>query len=371
MRSLLLTTASLALVASAGLASAQPHERGGGPGGPAGGMHAPGGPPPSGGMHNPGGQAPGGAQGPHGELKGPHGYGPEPGNRAETPRQQHMEPGRRAEPERQRTEPNRRAEPERKAEPNRRAEPQHRPEQQRATEQERRATEEKNRADRQREERNAERDRGAREQKGAEERRGEERRPDRERVGERNREIEQARTRLSMQDREKLHRSFDFEHARVSRVDFDYHVGHRVPGHVHLFPVPREVIGFFPYYREYSYFVVGDEICIVNPATYEVVDVIDQGYWRGPGRIVAGLHLSSAQSALVRDSIPRDFPEANLRLRLALGAEIPDDVELYDFPRIVVDRVPELREFRFLVTDEQIVIIDPHDRSIALMVDRA
>jgi hypothetical protein len=100
-------------------------------------------------------------------------------------------------------------------------------------------------------------------------------------------------------------------------------------------------------------------------------DVIDQGYWRGPGRIVAGLHLSSAQSALVRDSIPRDFPEANLRLRLALGAEIPDDVELYDFPRIVVDRVPELREFRFLVTDEQIVIIDPHDRSIALMVDRA
>jgi uncharacterized protein DUF1236 len=148
-------------------------------------------------------------------------------------------------------------------------------------------------------------------------------------------------------------------------------VGHRIPSHVHLFPVPREVIGFFPSYREYSYFVVGDEICIVNPATYEVVDVIDQGYWRGPGRTVAGLHLSPAQFALVRDSIPRDFPEANVRLRLALGAEIPDDVELYDFPPIVVDRVPELREFRFLVTDEQIVIIDPHDRSIALMVDRA
>jgi hypothetical protein len=365
MRSLLLTTASLALIASAGLASAQPHERGGGPGGPAGGMHAPGGPPSSGGLHSPG----GGPAAPQGELKGPRGYGPEPGNRAETPRQ-HTEPGRRAEPERQRTEPNRRAEPEHKAEPNRRAEPQRR-EQQRNTEQERRATQEKNRADRQREDRNAERDRAAHEQRGAEERRGEERGPERERIGERNREIEQARTRLSMQDREKLHRSFDFEHARVSRVDFDYHVGHRIPSHVHLFPVPREVIGFFPSYREYSYFVVGDEICIVNPATYEVVDVIDQGYWRGPGRTVAGLHLSPAQFALIRDSIPRDFPEANVRLRLALGAEIPDDVELYDFPRIVVDRVPELRVFRFLVTDEQIVIIDPHDRSIALMVDRA
>jgi hypothetical protein len=278
----------------------------------------------------------------------------------------------------QRTEPNRRAEPQNRAEPNRRAEPKQTQERERASQQEHRSTEEKNRADRQHEQpRNADRDRGMREQREAEERRrgeeqrrGEEHRPGREQLGERHREIEQARTRLSMQDRERFHRSFEFERARISRVDFDYHVGHRVPRHVHLFPVPREVIGFFPYYRDYSYFVVGEEICIVNPTTYEVVDVIDQGYWRAPGRTVAGLHLSSAQIALVRDSIPRDFPEANIRLRLAIGAEISSDVELYDFPRIVVDQVGELREFRFLVADEQIVIVDPHDRSIALVIDR-
>jgi hypothetical protein len=46
-------------------------------------------------------------------------------------------------------------------------------------------------------------------------------------------------------------------------------------------------------------------------------------------------------------------------------------VELYELPVIVMDRVPELREFRFLVADEQIVIVDPHDRSIALVIDRA
>jgi hypothetical protein len=135
--------------------------------------------------------------------------------------------------------------------------------------------------------------------------------------------------------------------------------------------VPREVISFFPTYREYSYFVVGDEICIVNPRTYEVVDVIDQGYWRGSQRTVADLNLSSAQIALVRDSIPRDFPEANVRLRLALGAEIPDDVEIYEFAQIVTDRIGVLREYRFLVTHEQIVIIDPNDRSIAFVIDRS
>jgi len=140
---------------------------------------------------------------------------------------------------------------------------------------------------------------------------------------------------------------------------------------VHLFPVPREVITFFPYYRAYSYFVVGDEICIVDPGTYEVVDVIDEGYWRAPGQQVAGLRLSAGQIALIRDSVSRDFPEADVRLRLALGAEIPDAVELYEFPQIVLDQVPELRQFRFLVASEQIVIVDPRDRSIALVIDRA
>jgi len=142
-----------------------------------------------------------------------------------------------------------------------------------------------------------------------------------------------------------------------------------VPRNVRLFPVSREVVEFFPHYRDYSYFVVNDEICVVNPRTYEIVDVIDQGYWRGRPQ-VAGLHLSQSQIAFVRDSIPRDFPETSIRLRLALGAEIPGDVELYELPRVVLDRVPELRDYRFLVADEQIVIVDPHDRSIAMVVDR-
>jgi hypothetical protein len=33
----------------------------------------------------------------------------------------------------------------------------------------------------------------------------------------------------------------------------------------------------------------------------------------------------------VLDSIPPDFPQARLWIRLALGAEIPPNVELYEF----------------------------------------
>jgi len=141
---------------------------------------------------------------------------------------------------------------------------------------------------------------------------------------------------------------------------------------VHLLPVPLEVISFFPYYRDYRYVVVDEEICIVDPRTYEIVDVIDQHYYRGgPRQEIAGLSLTASQIALVRDSVPRDFPEAGVRLRLALGAEIPGDVELYEFAPIVLDRAPKLGDYKFLVTEDQIVIVDPRDRSIALVIDMA
>jgi hypothetical protein len=351
-RFVLPTAAGLAIVAYVGLASAQPHERGGrGPEG--GGTHAPGGTPggggamhgsggPSGNVHQPGGPTP------RGEWSGPRGYQPDHGNRTETPAQ--------------RSQPNRRAEPERKIDENRRAEPQRNRE---------RGAEERTRAERQREqEGNAERGRAAQPKAAEEQRRVQEREQAGGRLGERPHAIEQARTHLSMQDREKLHRSFDFERARAANVNFDHHVGRRIPRTVHLFPVPREVIDVFPDYRDYSYFVVGDEICIVDPRSYEVVDVVDQGYWPAPPRQATRLRLGSAQIALIRDSIPRDFPQADVRLRLALGGEIPDDVELYGLPQIVVDRVPELSDFRFLVADDQIVIVDPQDRYIALVIDR-
>jgi len=267
----------------------------------------------------------------------------------------------------------------------RRAEPERRPDGPRSTtERERQGVERQREQDRNAERaRSAERERALQAQKrGEEERqrksaeqpggRREANEPNRgERVGARREEIQQARTRLGMPDRERLHRAFDLRRARIDNARFDWHVGHAVPRNVRLFPVPVEVISFFPYYRDYSYFAVDDNICIVDPRTYEVVDVIDEGYYRtGPRPQIAAIRLSGSQMAFVRDSIPRDFPETPVRLRLALGAEIPGDIDLYELPQIVLDRVPELRGLRFIVADEQIVLVDPQDRSIALVIER-
>jgi hypothetical protein len=129
-------------------------------------------------------------------------------------------------------------------------------------------------------------------------------------------ELREARSRLTGEQRQRLRAAFDPQGGRVEHARFDWHVGHRVPRQVRLYPVPSEVIAIFPYYRDYSYFVVGEEICIVDPRTYEVVDVIDQGYPIPPRLQTARLSLSAAQIAVVRDSIPRDFPETSIHLRL-------------------------------------------------------
>jgi len=192
------------------------------------------------------------------------------------------------------------------------------------------------------------------------------------RVTERHNEIQNARTQLSGDNKDRLRQAFNFDHARVHNVNFDHHVGRRIPHRIRLFPIPIAVFDFFPYYRDYSYFVVDEDICIVDPRRYVVVDVIERGYWSAPGRAphVSGLHLSNRDIALVRDSIPPDFPGAGLRLRLALGAEIPGDVELHAFAPLVLDRIPQLRDYRFLVSDDQVVIVHPQDRTIAFVIDR-
>ena len=85
---------------------------------------------------------------------------------------------------------------------------------------------------------------------------------------------------------------------------------------------------------------------------------------------MAELTLTDAERALVLDSIPPDFPQGRLRLRLALGAEVPTGVELNEFPPLLLDQVPRLRHFRFVVSQDQLVIVAPQDRSIALVLDR-
>jgi hypothetical protein len=63
---------------------------------------------------------------------------------------------------------------------------------------------------------------------------------------------------------------------RVERtnINFNINVGTVVPRTIGLAPLPAPIYAIVPAYRGYLYILVGDELLIVHPRTYEIVAVI-------------------------------------------------------------------------------------------------
>jgi hypothetical protein len=57
-------------------------------------------------------------------------------------------------------------------------------------------------------------------------------------------------------------------------IDIDVSVGVAIPRHVHLVAIPDDIVVIVPAWRRYKYIVVKDTICIIDPDTYEIVDVL-------------------------------------------------------------------------------------------------
>ncbi|MBN9260770.1 MAG: DUF1236 domain-containing protein [Hyphomicrobium sp.] len=169
--------------------------------------------------------------------------------------------------------------------------------------------------------------------------------------------------------RERFTRS-GVERNRVTNVNFDIRVGASVPRSVVLHPLPADIVEIVPAYRGYRYVYVRDEIVIVNPATFAVVAVVS-----GSGNQTAGVRdrrptLAQADRVFVRDHIDRG---AAIRLGIGdirIGMAVPQGVELLPLPSVVVERVPDLREYRYFVYDDDIAIVDPSSDEIALIVEK-
>ena len=62
--------------------------------------------------------------------------------------------------------------------------------------------------------------------------------------------------------------------APINKVNFSLSVGTVVPRDVRFQPLPADVVEILPQYRGYSFLVVRDDIVIVEPSTYKIVDVL-------------------------------------------------------------------------------------------------
>ncbi|MGA7426588.1 MAG: DUF1236 domain-containing protein [Rhodoplanes sp.] len=61
---------------------------------------------------------------------------------------------------------------------------------------------------------------------------------------------------------------------RVANVNFSVSVGTTVPRSVRLVAVPAAIVEIQPAWRGYEYFMVGDQVVIVDPDTMQIVAII-------------------------------------------------------------------------------------------------
>ena len=156
-------------------------------------------------------------------------------------------------------------------------------------------------------------------------------------------------------------------------VDFSISIGTRVPRRIELYPIPAAVIDIVPQYRGYRYFVVQDDIVIVEPDTYEIVYVIDEsGQARagGGGGGCRRLVLTEEERRLILRTVEVERYRGEESVRVSVGERIPARLELHTFPEAVVREVTKVRSCRYTIVDDRdIAIVDPDEREVVVLVE--
>jgi hypothetical protein len=177
------------------------------------------------------------------------------------------------------------------------------------------------------------------------------------------------RVRVSEPQRTTVRERLTKTRVEKTRINVSINIGAAIPRSVRLRPLPVTIFEVVPEYRGFSYIVLEDEtIVIVNPRTYVIVDYLPAGTQRAERPSRPHLTLSREQMRFVFSTVPKDRT-AEVRARLALGAEVSRDVELLVFPSEVTARIPELDHYRYVVSHGDVIIVDPRDNEVALVIN--
>ena len=160
---------------------------------------------------------------------------------------------------------------------------------------------------------------------------------------------------------------------RVTNVNISVNIGTRVPRSVTLVALPASVISLVPQYRPYRYFVVEERICIVDPATYEIVDIIEisgQTAGRGDHGGGARLVLTEEERAIILSEVDMSGGSTLGLGTLTEGAEVPRNVQLRVFSDTIVQKVPKVRGYKFFSAENRLAIVDQQGAKVQLVIGR-
>jgi hypothetical protein len=166
--------------------------------------------------------------------------------------------------------------------------------------------------------------------------------------------------------------------APINNVNFSLSVGTVVPRDVRFQPLPADIVEVMPQYRGYSFFVVRDDIVIVEPSTFKIVDVLPRA-----GRSTAAAPAPASHKATFSDRDrevirkharssrieQRTTGSSTTSTRARVGERLPESVEIRSFPEEVYRESPTLREYRYIERDNRTYVVEPRERTIIEEID--
>ena len=183
-----------------------------------------------------------------------------------------------------------------------------------------------------------------------------------------------ARAQLSEQQRSNVHQTILKERNlnRANNVNISISVGTRIPRSVRLVALPASIISVVPAYRSYRYVVVNEQVCIVDPNTYEIVDVIAL-----PGQTArvdgpagqATLVLTEDEKVIVLRAIDMDRSSTLGLGTLTEGSSVPRGADVQSFPDTVVQQVPKLKGHKYFAAENRVAIVDPQGDKVQLVLE--
>jgi hypothetical protein len=159
---------------------------------------------------------------------------------------------------------------------------------------------------------------------------------------------------------------------RASNVNFSLNVGTRVPRSVHLAALPAAVLSMVPQYRSYQYFVANDQICIVDPSTYEIVEVIaatERTAGTDNRGAAARLVLTEEEKDIILREVEMDGGSTMGLGAVREGAQVPRDVKVRAFPDTVVQQVPKVQDYKYFSAENRVAVVDRQGSNVELVIE--
>ena len=78
--------------------------------------------------------------------------------------------------------------------------------------------------------------------------------------------------------------------------------------------------------------------------------------------------LTAEQSYIIKENLMPGGKAATTGSsegKLEIGGKAPAGAALQDFPQLVNEKVPAVKNYKFMIADNQVVIVDPKDNTIA------